>query len=1078
MGSDLLLGYVAGSGDLGAGAVRRFTNQFVFPASLAGSWWLVVAANQTRTVFEGTNYANNTNISATAMQIQAPDLVIDSVTLQPASVQLGSPVSVTWKVRNAGTATATGPWVDRLNLASSPAGAVDLSVLAEEAITGDLAPGVIYTKTRSVTVPFLSPPSAGQFVVKALADIGNLVSESNETNSGISSTLTLTLPPLPDLAVTKVTAPASLTPGQSVNVSWVVTNVGNAKAVAPWKESVYLAASAQLTNRAPVATFLFTNDLAAGQSFARTQQVVLPVDLSAGATQVTVLLDSEIALPDPVRANNVASASPLPTVAAQLTLQLPLATIAEYAPVPTLPALVTRNGDATSALTATLAVSDPSHLQAPASVSFRAGESSAAFNLTVKPDGVPTADRQVTVTVSAPGYQSGSSVVMVQNSDLPRFALALSAGTVTEGGTLTATLSHNAADKPAVTVSVTTTSNGRLAVPATVSIPAGQSAITFPVTAVDDTRLDPTRPYEVQVSADGFIGAAASTAVVDNDLPVFTLELAATSVSESDGIEATTGTVSRGIVSPRSLLVELENLNPIAVSIPASVTIPAGRASVSFPIAALNNALVDGPKTAILRAYALASTSEERVAQSSPVTITITDDDGPALSLALGRELVGEGLSAATSLTVSRNTASSQPLVVALTSSLPGEATVPASVTIPAGQSSAAVPVATINDHVVDGSKRVQFTATAAGFTSGSATLVVSDVMLPDLAVPEVTAPENAETEAFVNLGYRVLNQGLAPAGTNWITRILLSNDPSAGGDTILADYAFNGTLPVGQYFSQSRQVRLPQAAGDYWIVVTTDVDGRIDEILKDNNTTVLSRPIHVAPAYSARVETDISAALAGTPVALRGSATNSSGGPASFVLVNIHIYLRGTHRVISALTDAQGRFTATFTPLPGEAGFYEIGAAHPGSQVAAIQDSFTLQGIKAPAGGSAADRGGGIEHVPAQPGEPRRSTAHRAHGHGVRQALQSERHCDAAPGRFGGGPGERGARRGDSGASAVSHPGRRDPAGDQRRGSALGYSHQRDGGLTACAPGCESRGAGGGNEGRRPGVGGFCGEQ
>ncbi len=50
---------------------------------------------------------------------------------------------------------------------------------------------------------------------------------------------------------------------------------------------------------------------------------------------------------------------------------------------------------------------------------------------------------------------------------------------------------------------------------------------------------------------------------------------------------------------------------------------------------------------------------------------------------------------------------------------------------------------------------------------------------------------------------------------------------------------------------------------------------------------------------------------------------------------------------MISALTDSIGNFSTTWTPLAGEAGFYEIGAAHPGDAAAPVQDSFRLLGLR-----------------------------------------------------------------------------------------------------------------------------------
>ena len=108
-------------GDLAHGASRLVTNVVVFPAELRGTWYLAVAANQSRTVFEGTNTLNNTNISTSPIQIQAPDLLVDSVTVQTASATLGQSVDLKWTVRNAGTAPAAAPWTDRVWLAPDPA---------------------------------------------------------------------------------------------------------------------------------------------------------------------------------------------------------------------------------------------------------------------------------------------------------------------------------------------------------------------------------------------------------------------------------------------------------------------------------------------------------------------------------------------------------------------------------------------------------------------------------------------------------------------------------------------------------------------------------------------------------------------------------------------------------------------------------------------------------------------------------------------------------------------------------------------------------------------------------------------
>jgi len=148
--------------------------------------------------------------------------------------------------------------------------------------------------------------------------------------------------------------------------------------------------------------------------------------------------------------------------------------------------------------------------------------------------------------------------------------------------------------------------------------------------------------------------------------------------------------------------------------------------------------------------------------------------------------------------------------------------------------------------------------------------------------------------------------------------------------------------------FSQTLPIRLPQTAGNYWVIVVTDAANNVVELLEDNNVGVSLTPVQVAPAYSAVVSTDLEAAPANTPVPLTGRASRGGGQPATFSLVDIHIRVRGTTRTIAALTDVAGNFATTWQPLQGEAGYYEIAAGHPGEATPVAQDSFHLLGLKA----------------------------------------------------------------------------------------------------------------------------------
>ncbi|HPM82876.1 MAG TPA: DUF1566 domain-containing protein, partial [Candidatus Anammoximicrobium sp.] len=125
--------------------------------------------------------------------------------------------------------------------------------------------------------------------------------------------------------------------------------------------------------------------------------------------------------------------------------------------------------------------------------------------------------------------------------------------------------------------------------------------------------------------------------------------------------------------------------------------------------------------------------------------------ESPTLTVNVAAASVAENAgSAATTVTISRNTNTTAALTVNLSSSDTTEATVPATVTIPAGQSSVTVTLAAVDDAIVDGTQTVTITASATGFSSGSDTLQVTDNDAATLTVNVVAASvaENAGSSA------------------------------------------------------------------------------------------------------------------------------------------------------------------------------------------------------------------------------------------------------------------------------------------------------------------------------------------
>ena len=107
--------------------------------------------------------------------------------------------------------------------------------------------------------------------------------------------------------------------------------------------------------------------------------------------------------------------------------------------------------------------------------------------------------------------------------------------------------------------------------------------------------------------------------------------------------------------------------------------------------------------------------------------------------------------------TVSRNTETTGELIVSLSSNDTSEATVPASVTIPSGSPSAVFTITAVKDDLVDGTKIVVISATAALHTGASGTISVIDGkevafgLLFTIKASEIKNPSGGTLTEFVN---------------------------------------------------------------------------------------------------------------------------------------------------------------------------------------------------------------------------------------------------------------------------------------------------------------------------------------
>lgn len=327
-----------------------------------------------------------------------------------------------------------------------------------------------------------------------------------------------------------------------------------------------------------------------------------------------------------------------------------------------------------------VALSSPAPVMVPASVTIPAGQTSVPVPFTVQDDSVFNNTRSVVVQTSVAGVNQVSANVTIQDNEAPPAMTLNLPSSLVEGGTATNNASVSI-DKTAgvpLTVTLSSTPSGQLTLPASVTIPAGQPSVSFTAKALADSIIDGDVPIVVTASCAGLQSTTASVTAVDADSRVFSLTLPAT-VNEGG---LATGTISSGINVANDLVVSLTSDHPETVSVPATVTIPAGSKQATFALTGVDNNLTDGSRTANVTASANTFTSStksivakdndavsyrlttsvddmEMVDTSAPITVTVKaiDIEGNVIGNAVGSLNLNVTLADGSSLPLNPGTA-------------------------------------------------------------------------------------------------------------------------------------------------------------------------------------------------------------------------------------------------------------------------------------------------------------------------------------------------------------------------------------------------------------------------------------
>ena len=898
----------------------------------------------------------STDAFVTSFAFPLSNLQIGFGATLPTVGDLGSKFVAPIVVTNAGLSPALGGWADRVYLSKDATLSSDDRLLttindgdSSSRYAVALEAGESLTRDFTLTLPMDATTwTPGTYYLIAIVDATNSTPElNNSDNTAVSAPITLRRPEsLADLTVTTVTSPSTATPGDRVQLAWTTQNAGTRAATEGWTEAIYLSTTGTLEGATLLNRLSATSALEPGESAQRREYVTIPSTGWTGNVYFIVSVDVGDSVVESNEENNATVASAT-TLTQKLSLSVASKQINENAS--NLRAIVTRTGDISQPLLVSIAVSDATELSAPSSVVIPAGQSSATFYYSGVEDGEYDDDQWGDITVSASGFDAHTETINVVNINRTALTISVDGSTLTEGETATATVTRDYVTDQPLVVKLRASVTGQLTIPASVTIPAGSAVAQFEIVATENDAPESDATITITASSAGAEPGTTTLTVADDDEATLSLAFTTSTISEGAGGNALVGTVSRAEAADSALTVRLSSSRADKLIVPSSVVIPAGKATVEFHATAIDNGNVDGSAIVTVTATAVLENCGCSASAGTPgvtsATITVTDDDGPALSVLFDNAVLRADQAVATTLTVKRNVQSSEELVVALSSSDPA-LTAPASVTIPAGASSARVVVST---SAVATDVWATVTATANGFASASALALVSDMTLADLAATELGAVASPDGQGRVDATYTVVNQGLRTATGAWTEKVWLSTTPGVSETSILvATFSQNEPLSkeVGSNaVTRSFSFNLPDPTAEYYMCVELDADDVVEESIETNNLAISAtiRSNFVAP-YLAVVATETEKGDPSEPLTFTGWAYDpNTGARVPGVDVQIFITSGAIARTITATTDETGAFETIWTPLSNECGEYTIGATHPFYRVADVQDRFNL---------------------------------------------------------------------------------------------------------------------------------------
>ena len=529
---------------------------------------------------------SNVNGSYTVQRENAPDLATTDVNISESTLVPGNYVTVTWKVSNIGNADTRSGWTERVYLVSNgteEAVHVGNTYFSNTLLKGGyIARSAIFNLSQTVG---LEGEVTAKVVVEPNSGCGEYNADrANNTASGGTAELEKHL---------FLTAPdKSVKEGQSMRLT--LKRSGDRS----MDETFSIASSLPEHAKVPA-----TVTISKGQSAASFDVVCPDNNVVNTYSKVTITVNKANGYPQDVATSfNIKDDELLP-----LTVKLDKT---EYNEGETMKATVSvpyRIGNDT--LTVYFSVEKPKRFRLPKSYTFEPGATEAVIDIPIIDDNIAANDETLQLSVSADHHLTGTALFVLKDNDVPAISMTLLPTTVSEAAgynAIHATIKRTEAKNSKITLKLSDDSNGELYYTTPITMPEGTEEVTFPIGVKDNQKVDGTR--KVKFSAAIYITDCGCSAIgdkqtvvsdtitiLDNDGPTLSVTSNKTTILEGDATGATL-TISRNDATTNPLTVTLSAKGD-DLQFAKTVTIPAGKESVTTSFVALSNEASEGNRT-------------------------------------------------------------------------------------------------------------------------------------------------------------------------------------------------------------------------------------------------------------------------------------------------------------------------------------------------------------------------------------------------------------------------------------------------------------------------------------------------